>query len=280
MNEKDRSLHYIIDWDYGPDGDEKLRKLVADCADVNETDAGTGEAPIHVAARRRRLDAIRVLLDLGADMDAKTGGGKTAFAHAARRRFEEIAEFLEKAGAVTDLNPADRFAVAVVNHRLKEAAEILFEAPGAVKTGNPEEDRLLADVAGRAEPEPVKFLVNCGADLTARGLDDGTPLHQAAWFGEPDNAALLIEAGAPLDVFDECHRSSPLHWAAHGSRYSGGADVRQDRYVRLVDMLLEAGSSLHYPGDDSDKYLRRLFEDATDPVRDAMIRHGLHYPED
>jgi hypothetical protein len=51
-------------------------------------------------------------------------------------------------------------------------------------------------------------------------------LRQAAWFGQPDNARRLIDAGAPLDVLDATHEGSPIGWAVHGSRYSGGAEKR------------------------------------------------------
>ena len=67
----------------------------------------------------------------------------------------------------------------------------------------------------------------------------------------------------PFDVFDPTHQSSPLGWAVHGARYSGGADERSGVYIELVRLLLNAGSSLHYPDDpDGDAYLKRLLEDA------------------
>ena len=148
-----------------------------------------------------------------------------------------------------------------------EAREILADHPDAARTGNPEEDRLLADLAGRNGSRAIALLIASGADLAAPGLDSGTPLHQAAWFGQPGNAQLLIEAGAPLDIFDTIHHSSPLGWAVHGSRYSGGADQRQDQYAALVSMLLTAGSSLSYPGEpESDAYYQRLLTDATPRV--------------
>lgn len=263
------TLHELLDLHYGADGDSILRQRLAEGAGP-DLRAG-GETLLHVAARRRRISAVAILLDHGADIDARNDFGKTAYAHAVRRGFYEIAELLAANGADTALNAADRLALALVNGRLEEAREILAAHPGCAHTGNPEEDRLLADLAGRNDTEPLALLIAAGAGLTAPGLDSGTPLHQSAWFGQPGNARLLINAGAPLNVFDSVHESSPLGWAVHGARYSGGADQRQGVYVELVRMLLEAGSSLHYPGDPDDgAYLRRLHTDATPAIRELL----------
>ncbi|MDE2980697.1 MAG: ankyrin repeat domain-containing protein [Gemmatimonadota bacterium] len=267
------TLHDFLDCHYGADGDAVLRRMLDEGADPNGRDEPHRETPLHTATRRRRASAVDVLLAHGADIDAPTAGGKTAYAHAVRRGFDDVAALLVQRGADTELNHADRFAVAVVNGRLDEAGAILAAHSGVARTGNPEEDRLLADVAGRNDPGPVAFLIEAGADLTASGLDSGTPLHQAAWFGQPANARLLIDAGAPLDIFEDVHDSSPLHWAVHGSRFSGGAHERQDAYVELVKTLLAAGSSLHYPDDPGgDAYRKRLLEDATPRVRTVLQR--------
>lgn len=267
------TLHELLDWHYGPDGDTTLLRLLADGADPNARLGPGSETPLHVATRRRRENAAAILLDRGAEIDAKTAYGKTAFAHAMRRGFDELVALLVARGANTELHVADRFAVAVVNGRLDEARRILAEHPEVARTGNPEEDRLLADVAGRDDSASVTLLIAAGADLTAPGLDSGTPLHQAAWFGQPSNARLLIDAGAPLDIFDPIHDSSPIGWAVHGSRYSGGADRRQDRYLELVRMLLDAGSSLTYPDQpNSDAYFVRLLEDAAPGVKELLLR--------
>lgn len=263
------SLHGLIDWHYGPDGDDLLARRLGAGEDPGAFEAG--ESPLHVAARRRRERAVAILLDHGAPIDAPNAHGKTAWAHAVRRGFGEIAGLLEGRGANTSLTDADRLAVAVTSGHLDEARSILAASPGVARTGNPEEDRLLADVAGRGAADPVALLIEAGADLAAPALDSGTPLHQAAWFGQPANARLLVDAGAPLDVFDDVHRSSPLGWAVHGSRWSGGADARQDAYVELVRLLLDAGSTLHYPGDpDGDAYRARLLEEASPAVRAVL----------
>jgi hypothetical protein len=105
---------------------------------------------------------VHELLDNGADIDSETAGGKTAYAHAVRRGFDEIATVLGDRGADTSLNDPDRFAVAVVNGRVDEARTILEGHPGVVRTGNPEEDRLLADVTGRNDGSVVEFLIQAG----------------------------------------------------------------------------------------------------------------------
>jgi len=179
-------------------------------------------------------------------------------------------KFLSDAEAVKEAK-----AVAFEKNNLKEAEQLIKKNSGSVQTGNPEEDRLFADMAGREGKERVELLIKYGADLTARGLDDGTPLHQAAWFGQPENARLLIEAGAPLDIFDSVHQSSPIGWAVHGSRYSGGADERQEKYIDLVQMLLQAGSKLYYPDKPRNKaYYLRLLKDASPEVKELLHKAG------
>ncbi len=264
-------IHELLDWNYGVDGDDMLRRMLAGGVDTEARAGPLAETALHVAARRRRPRAVAILLEAGAHVDARCACDKTAYAHAARRGFDDVLRVLDQHGADASLNRADRFAVAVVNDHLGEARELLADEPSVARTGNPEEDRLLADVAGRHETAPVELLIAAGADLGAPALDGGTPLHQAGWFGQPRNARLLIDAGAPLDVFDPTHAGSPIAWVTHGSRWSGGADERQDEYVALARMLLDAGAALRYPDDpDSGDYRRRLLDEASPRVAEVI----------
>ncbi|MXV96537.1 MAG: hypothetical protein F4Y07_16275 [Gemmatimonadetes bacterium] len=98
------TLHELLDFHYGVDGDDVLRRVLAQGADPNVRGGPHAETPLHVATRRRRSTAVAILLDRGADIDARTAGGKTAYAHAIRRGFDEVAALLAGRGASTELN--------------------------------------------------------------------------------------------------------------------------------------------------------------------------------
>lgn len=267
-------MHRILDTDYD---EAALRGYLETGGDADARGDMDRETLLGVAARRRRVDAARLLLDAGADPDLADAHGKTPYVHAVRRGFGEVARLLRNAGASPVLTTADLLAVALTEGSLDDARALIAADPGCVRTGNPGEDRLLADLAGRADAEPVRLLVQAGADLRAAGLDGGTPLHQAAWFGQPVNLRILLDAGAPVDVFDPIHHSSPLHWAVHGSRYSGDAEHRQDAYVEITRSLLAAGSRVSYPEPSAaqGRYEDRLLRDATPAVRAVLEEFGV-----
>ena len=273
QNKLDMTLHAFLDTEYGRFGDVRLRSILRKGADLEMRRGPAAETPLHVAVRRCRLQAVQQLVRAGAKINTLNAYQKTAYAHAVRRGFTAIATCLTDQGASTLLTEADQLAVAMSSGREAEARQILSASPHLAHTGNPGEDRLLADMAGRNADWPVRLLIDAQASLTAPGLDGGTPLHQAAWFGELNHVHTLLAAGAPLEVWCTDHSSSPLGWAVHGSRESGGASSRQEVYTAIVTTFLDAGARLHYADDDTDAYYRRLLRQASPSVR-VLLREA------
>jgi ankyrin repeat protein len=88
------------------DESDRMRALLADGADPNETDI-EGYTPLHLACRGCAADCVRVLLDAGAQVDATTHDGMTplmVWIFYANGRYD-IPEILCEAGA--DVNKVD-----------------------------------------------------------------------------------------------------------------------------------------------------------------------------
>jgi hypothetical protein len=56
------------------------------------------------------------------------------------------------------------------------------------------------------------------------GTSHHTPLHAAAWNGDPASVRLLLDAGAHPAARDDEHDSTPLGWAETALRITGNAD--------------------------------------------------------
>ena len=261
-------LHWLLDERYARAALERLLKIGAD---PNTRAGALQETPLHVAVRRRRVEALKPLRTAGADLNARTRGGMTAYRHALRRHFPEVAERLARLGADTTTTPGDAVAVALQDGRMAEARKLLQRDATLVSSNVPEEARLLADLAGAGKLDAVRLLLDCGVDIAARGLDGGTALHQTAWFGQPDVARLLVERGAPLTLRGDDHDCTPLGWVAHGSCFSGGAKKRSALYVELAEILLQAGAPFPQPTEEHD---RVQLGQASEPVAAVLRRFG------
>jgi ankyrin repeat protein len=262
------ALHWILDVRYS---DGAVTWLLAHGADPNLTCGELRETALHVAVRRRRLEPIDALAAAGAELDARTRGGVTAYQHALRRQFTEVVQKLAALGADTTITAGDELAVALQSGALDRARELLEREPALARSTTPEDSRLLADLTGYGKLDAMRLLLDAGADVASRGLDDGTALHQAAWFGQPAAARLLIDRGAPLDVRGDAHDCTPLGWVTHGSRYSGGAASRKEVYAELAEMLLAAGAPLPEEGQRHD---REQHAGATAEVKAVLARYG------
>jgi hypothetical protein len=62
------------------------------------------------------------------------------------------------------------------------------------------------------------------------GHSHGTPLHQAAGYGNLELVRLLVERGARLDLKDVLWRATPAEWAHHENRHEVEAYLREQEH--------------------------------------------------
>jgi ankyrin repeat protein len=200
------------------------------------------EAPLHrVAAVKRSVDAARMLVEHGADVDARRGDGRTPYAIAVRNGNTAVAEYLAAAGADTStLTIEDRLLAAIAAADVNGAGELARMHPEILSSLVDNDGGALSRAVSQGNEDSVRLMIALGWRIEDEGVDEGTPLHWAAWHGRPAIVKLLLDAGAPVNVRDRQYGSSPIAWAAHGSvnsRPGNDAD-----YVAVVEALLDAGS--------------------------------------
>ncbi|MCI0506385.1 MAG: ankyrin repeat domain-containing protein [Gammaproteobacteria bacterium] len=188
------------------------------------------------AARNGDTEAVRKMLDLGADADQKTTRGKTALMLAAAGGYTDTVKLLADRGA--DVNTRDNYdttaiiAAATAGHPETSATLLAYGADPMFKdtsggsalsnatffghtetvlamleripelpaeTGN----ELLLLAAGLGHEKIAAALLNKGISVNARGIKGRTPLMAAAAFNKPELVKLLLANSADAAISDE-----------------------------------------------------------------------------
>ena len=163
-------------------------------------------SPLHRAAERGDIQAMRTLLDQGADVNAKDYGEglqttihPTALHVAAEKGRMEAMTLLLDRGA--NINARDRFSFTPLHYANKsvEASQLLLDRGADVNAKNYFGWTPLAGAASQGNVQVVELLLNRGADINAKADSGETALHAAAKEGKVQVVQLLLERGALVD---------------------------------------------------------------------------------
>ena len=219
------------------------RLLLDSGADTGERTLDRYEwTPLHLAAMRGRLDVVRLLLDRGADARVRNRSMDWTPLHAAALGGNRgIVELLIARGG--DPNCRDRAYHTPADKALEyghlDAADLLLQKGSRLNFA-----WWLHYGVRNERRDTVQFLLDRGADVSARDPDGFTPLQRAARLRPPDEdmVNLLLSHGATVDVHsaaalgrlarlgellranpslaaERCPwEATPLYWAAESGR--------------------------------------------------------------
>ena len=235
-----------------------VRVLLAEGADVNANRSGW--PALMYAAGNGKTNIVKLLLDKGANIEAKNIYGSTALIIAAYNGHADVVTLLLAKGANIEAKDND---------------------------GN----TALANVAlsfGREDVNMVKLLLEKGANIDAKNKNGETALMLAAMEGRAAVVKLLLDKGTDVNTKDN-NRNTALMWAASPSA----------GYAEIVKLLLDKGADVEAKNNTGETALilaimsgragvfRALFErgarcdwDIKNDLREKIIKlvHGMTPP--
>ncbi|MGH7676216.1 MAG: ankyrin repeat domain-containing protein [Gemmatimonadales bacterium] len=203
-----------------------------------------GKTGLHWAAESDRVDVARVLIDAGADIEARTSWEASPLDWAATLGSVRVAELLlsRGAGGLTLITAAalgkQRDVAAIVEsgadltpHRRRGAPRTpdgCWPADSAHLLGDVLSDALYA-AARNGHGQTVEYLLARGARIDAKGVFGATALHWAAFNGHAGIVELLLARGANVTLQDARFDATPEGWAAENGHAAIAAALRRRR---------------------------------------------------
>lgn len=197
------------------------------------------KSPLHQAVMRGRdLVFIQLLVERGADVNAKRYDGATACYLASLQGRQNVVDFLVNNGASQDFSTVERFLVACGLGQADQVQELLQDEPELMSRLNPDQHALIASLGAIGNLQGLKTMLVAGFDIAARDSQGFTALHWAAWYGHLDCVKFLIAQGAPLDAKNN-YGGTVIDSTVWGYANSDG----NDRHCReILEVLVAAGA--------------------------------------
>ncbi len=200
-------------------------------ADVNASSHNNKSTPLIIASQFGHLDLVNLLLERGADVNAKNGSGNTALHLAILYNSSDVVMALINAGADIDavnnknvsaldilpttkkLKGTDAWK-ALMKHKLQpsflklcrsgsvEEINEAIEAGVNVNASNKISATALIFAAKENTPEVVELLVKAGAELDSQDIYGNTALIYATSYNSEEVVKVLLDSGASTNVIN------------------------------------------------------------------------------
>lgn len=184
---------------------------------MNKSALQSQYSPLHMGVYCNNVDAVRLLVENGADLEVRDHAEATPLHRAVQGASVTIATLLVESGANVDaISKTGRTPLYWASAKEENAAPEIFEL--LIKAGA---DLAFADDIGytplhsavHSTPEIVKLLIKNGADVNAGRGTGETPLHVAMIGGGIEIIKILLDNGADINAAGEM--GTPLQTARY-----------------------------------------------------------------
>jgi len=172
---------------------EKLERWLAEGADITQEFSN--------AVIADDLDRVKFLVSKGADVNKPDSQGWTPLQSAARQRRDEMIKLLIDLGADVNLGDPKPLVAAVMRDHVP-SIKVLLEHGAEINKPGQEGFRPMPLAIAESKYEAAKALMEAGADVNAlSGADDLTPLMIAAGQTNPAEGAMFVPGSTrPTDI--------------------------------------------------------------------------------
>ena len=233
------------------------------------TKNSNGDTSLHTAAKNGNEEIFDLLVDIGANINAKNKDGQTAREIAVLKRFKNYVEKLPekkiKKKSKNEIKPIDITSVVVVNGDKDYSKKIATHEKSLL--GRIKQDKnsvSLFDAIGIDSLKIVKYLVEkCDADVNKENIGGLSSLHYAVVLNRERIAKYLIDHGANIDQQDK-REDTALHIAAK---------MELDNMVKL---LVENKADVNIENEEGDTPLSIAVRKRNKVIARYLIEYGIN----
>ncbi len=200
------------------DVEEVKRILTADPGSVHDRDR-QGRTTLHLAAQRANLEMVNVLLEHGADVNARTSHGQTP---------------LFSVGMVGENHKKERYAAG------GEIAVLLVNKGARVHISDKQGKSLLFHAAFYGNAHVARLVLDGGVPVDSRSKGGTTAMHEAAWTGHINILELLLEKGGDINAVNK-QGQTPIF----GSAWTNKVEVARFLLARGAKLKKSGRTPLH-----------------------------------
>jgi ankyrin repeat protein len=213
-----------------------------------------GDTALHKAASNDKLEIVELLLQKGADIEAKDKYGYTVLHKAARYSKLEIVNLLLEKGA--NIEAKDKYGEtalhkAASNNKL-EMVELLLQKSADIEAKDKYGYTVLHKAARYSKLETVNLLLEKGANIEAKDEDGDTALHKAAHYSKLEIVDLLLQKGADIKAIGRYGTASDNALSSLDDLLPKNIDsihfffdiVKINRKLEILELLLQKGDDI------------------------------------